>query len=503
MIWQKVFYNNISVYISLINKELEKGFSLEPLSNRIKVQGGYAFKANEYRSEGVPVIRISDFQNERIDLSTVKYYKEDKSFDKFQLFPGDIIIAMTGGTIGKLAIVQEGLGKLYLNQRVGKFVILDKNEFEPEYVYWLARGIQNKVQNLGYGGAQPNVSNGQIEALQFPFPERKIQRKIVEYLNDLRDNKIQSKLYFNESVETDILNYQMVGVNLFTVLDECEQQETYLQQLRQVILQEAVQGKLTKQDQKDEPADELLQRIKAEKQKLIAAGKLKKEKELPPITEDEIPYKLPKGWAWCRLGEAVLKITDGFHNTPPRVNEGYPYVLATHIKEYGIDFENCSYVSERFHRELWTKAYPQKGEILLVNIGAGCGTPSIIDVDFEFSFKNSAIIKQPKEINTKFLFNYLISIKEKVYNEITQGGAQPYLSLKMINNLLFPLPPIPEQQRIVAKVKQLMEMINRLDQQVQQSKEQASQLLQAVLKEAFTDKKQYEENDVMTLAAEK
>ena len=66
--------------------------------------------------------------------------------DKFQLFAGDIIIAMTGGTIGKLAIVQDGLGKLYLNQRVGKLSVINENEFEPEYVYWLARGIQNKVK---------------------------------------------------------------------------------------------------------------------------------------------------------------------------------------------------------------------------------------------------------------------------------------------------------------------------------------------------------------------
>ena len=86
------------------------------------------------------------------------------------------------------------------------------------------------------------------------------------------------------------------------LLTELDQQQTYLQLLRQTILQEAVQGKLTKQDPTDEPATELLKRIKAEKEKLIKAGKLKKEKELPAITEDEIPFELPEGWVWCRLG---------------------------------------------------------------------------------------------------------------------------------------------------------------------------------------------------------
>lgn len=152
---------------------------------------------------------------------------------------------------------------------------------------------------------------------------------------------------------------------------------------------------------------------------------------------------------------------------------------------------------------MWAKAYPQKGEILLVNIGAGCGTPAIINVDFEFSFKNSAIVKQPIEINSNYLFNYLLSIREKVYNEVIQGGAQPYLSLKMINNLLFPLPPLSEQRRIVAKVQQLLQMVNQLEQQVVHSQKQAQQLLQAVLKEAFKSKgKVYEMNDVVTMAAE-
>ena len=297
MIWQKAFYNNIATYISLINEELKEEFPLEPLSNHIKVLGGYAFKAAEYRNNGIPVIRISDFQDEQIDLSGVRYFREDKVFDRFQLFAGDIIIAMTGGTIGKLAIVQNGLGKLYLNQRVGKFQVLNKEEFVPEYVYWLARGIQDKVKNLGYGGAQPNVSNGQIEALEFAFPDKKVQLKIIDFLNNLRADELKPKTYFNSSVEDRILQFQNLGVNVFTVLEECNQQQIYLQLLRQTILQEAVQGKLTKQDPTDEPATELLKRIKAEKEKLIKAGKLKKEKELPPITEDEIPFELPEGWA--------------------------------------------------------------------------------------------------------------------------------------------------------------------------------------------------------------
>jgi type I restriction enzyme S subunit len=77
---------------------------------------------------------------------------------------------------------------------------------------------------------------------------------------------------------------------------------------------------------------------------LIFEKKLKKEKELPTITDDEIPFEIPEHWAWCRLGEICLKITDGFHNTPPKVLKGFPYIAATQVKSDKIDWDNCNYV---------------------------------------------------------------------------------------------------------------------------------------------------------------
>ena len=123
---------------------------------------------------------------------------------------------------------------------------------------------------------------------------------------------------------------------------------------------------------------------------------------------------------------------------------------------------------------------------MIVNIGAGCGTPAIIDVDYEFSFKNTAILKfnQALVINSYF-FNYLISVKEKNYVELTQGGLQPFLSLKVLNDIFFPLPPLAEQKAIVKKVDRLMNIIDRLEQQIKHRKQLAENLMQTVLREAF------------------
>lgn len=262
---------------------------------------------------------------------------------------------------------------------------------------------------------------------------------------------------------------------------ESKFQLTQLENLNQAILQEAVQGKLVKQDPDDEPASELLKRIKAEKAKLG-----KKEKPLPPIKPEEIPFEIPESWAWCRLGEICFKITDGFHNTPPKLTEGFPYIAATHVKSDKIDWNSCHYVSEKFHRELYLKAKPKKGEILVVNIGAGCGTPAIIDVDFEFSFKNTAILKfDQSDICNKYIFYYFILKRDDFYKDHTKGGLQPFLSLKILNEIIVPLPPLSEQKSIVAEIEKQFAKTKQLKKHIIANQQATEQLLKALLHQAF------------------
>ncbi len=317
-----------------------------------------------------------------------------------------------------------------------------------------------KIQTTG--SAQKSIHEREILEIKIPFPELENQAELVELLSSKK----------NISIEIlNNLNYQLKLVK----------------KLRQQFLQDAVQGKLVPQDTNEEPASELLKRIKAEKAKLIAEKKIKKEKELPPIKPEEIPFEIPEGWVWCRLGEVCTKITDGFHNTPPKVLKGYPYISATHVKSDKIDWDNCHFVDEKYHKELYTKALPQRGDLLVVNIGAGCGTPAIIDVDFEFSFKNTAILKFNKDlISNKFLFYYFLLRKDEIYAELTKGGLQPFLSLKILNEIDFPLPPILEQNHIVKKIDELMQYCNELETSIKESQEQNEKLLQQVLREALS-----------------
>lgn len=163
-------------------------FASEPLGTHVKLQGGYAFKSDEYLETGLPIVRIANLENETVHTSGSPCMPEDRlgEFNRFVLNPGDILVAMTGATTGKLGIVPENCGTWLLNQRVGRFLPKKPDELEPKYVYWLARGVQKHILETAYGGAQPNISPNDIEAMKFPFPPLAEQRRIVAELDALQ-----------------------------------------------------------------------------------------------------------------------------------------------------------------------------------------------------------------------------------------------------------------------------------------------------------------------------
>ncbi|MGA3281872.1 MAG: restriction endonuclease subunit S [Smithella sp.] len=319
---------------------------------------------------------------------------------------GDLVVAEMDAKYGGYGFLDEELDGAIVSSHYYLYE-LDTRKIYRDYFQVLIHSglIQNQIEAKG------STNYSSIRAWEFldysiPLPDLKLQKKIAR--------RFSSFYNFKKNLHLDN-DYQF---SLFKLL-------------RQAILQEAIEGKLTagwrKKNQKlisgENHASKLLEKIKAEKERLIKEGKIRKDKSLSPIADDEKKNALPEGWVWCRLGEICFKITDGFHNTPKKISKGIPYIAATHVKSDRIDWEQCHYVSEKDHRELFAKTYPQKGEILLVNIGAGCGTPAIIDVDYEFSFKNTAILKfnQSLIVNT-YIFNYFIFKRTAIYTDLTKGG---------------------------------------------------------------------------------
>ena len=234
-------------------------------------------------------------------------------------------------------------------------------------------------------------------------------------------------------------------------------------ELRKSILQAAVQGKLVPQDIHDEPASVLLERIRVEKERLVKEGKIKKEKPLPPISEDEIPYDLPEGWVWCRLNE-LFNFIDYRGKTPTKTNKGIPLITGANIKNGYMDYTQKFFISEEEYIQRLSRGICQKGDILITT-EAPLGHVALADKD-KYSAGQRIITLQSysNTINNELFMFFLLSpvIQQDIFNK--RSGMTAYgIKGALLKLVLIPLPPFSEQERIVAKIKKLMDLCDELE----------------------------------------
>ncbi|CAK9037561.1 Type-1 restriction enzyme EcoEI specificity protein (S.EcoEI) (Type I restriction enzyme EcoEI specificity protein) (S protein) [Durusdinium trenchii] len=234
--------------------------------------------------------------------------------------------------------------------------------------------------------------------------------------------------------------------------------------LRELVLDLAVRGKLVEQNENDEPASSLLEKLIEAKRQAITTGKLKKTKSLPSVKADDEPYSVPNGWAWSRLND-VFDVRDGTHDTPKYVRDGIPLVTSKNLSSGKLDLSNVKYISEQDHEEISRRSGVQRGDILFAMIGS-IGNPVLVDTDVPFSAKNVAIFKYylPLLPDPRFLQWFLTDAAHHMRVQAA-GGVQSFVSLTYLRKYLFPLPPLAEQKRIVAKVDELMKLCDELETQ--------------------------------------
>ena len=234
--------------------------------------------------------------------------------------------------------------------------------------------------------------------------------------------------------------------------------------LRKSILQQAVQGKLTERDPADEPVSELLKRIKAEKEALMKSGKIKKEKPLPPISDDEKPFDIPDTWEWVRLSE-VIDVRDGTHDTPKYLPNGYPLITGKDFYNGYFDLNKTQYISKEDYEEIIKRSKVDVGDILFSMIGGNIGSMVRISEEnyFDMAIKNVALFKQyvKNETLSYYLFYFLQSQIDRM-RKSAKGGAQPFVPLNLLRSYPFPLPPLTEQKRIVKRVDELLALCDEL-----------------------------------------
>ena len=237
--------------------------------------------------------------------------------------------------------------------------------------------------------------------------------------------------------------------------------------LRQKILDLAIHGKLVPQDPNDEPASVLLERIKAEKERLIKEGKIKRSKKSAKTSDtphyENVPFEVPSSWVWCRLEDYVKSVTDGDHQAPPKSDIGIPFFVISDIANGKLNFSNSRFVPREYYEKISFERKPQKGD-LLFSVTGSYGIVVPVNTDDEFCFQRH--IGLLKTLNTSDYLLYLLKsdyIKEECDNLAT-GTAQKTVGLEILRSFLLPIPPLAEQHRIVAEIERWFSLIDQIEQ---------------------------------------
>ena len=300
-------------------------------------------------------------------------------------------------------------------------------------------------------------------------------------------------------------------------------------QLKNSILQWAIQGKLVPQNPKDEPAQKLLERIaasrnagdsrhserseessKGSKKTSLRGAKATKQSKNPPSRiycengvwyeqvgtaapkdiSDEIPFEIPENWAWCRLKD-YLDVRDGTHDSPKYYSSGIPFVTSKNLVNGQIDFSNVKYISQEDHEAFSARSKVDDNDILFAMIGS-IGNPVLVKKTCDFSIKNVALFKPyNEETDMHYMLLYFQHIQTGL-KKIAAGGVQSFISLNVFRNWLFPLPPLAEQKRIVAKLEQVLPLAEEYGAAQEQldklNKELPEALKKSILQEAIQGK---------------
>ena len=410
-----------------------------------------------FNTKAIPLFKGKNIQNSTIIYNFESYIPEVLSdqLERSQITKKCLLTPYVG-TIGNIGLHNKE-GKYHLGSNVGKIEFFNNSEIkileEYAHIYLLSCYGYAELTKHKKATAQESISIEAIRDVYFPLPPLGEQHRIVEKVEQVLPfvdeyNKAQSKL--------DDLNKQLPDV------------------LKKSILQEAIQGKLVPQDHADEPASVLLDRIKAEKSRLIKEKKIKRDKNESIIfkgddnsyyeknaegtiqcIDDELPFELPKTWSWCRLGY-LCKLIIG--KTPARgdcdywSNATFPWVSISDMKDYGTISSTKECVSQIAATKAFNGKLSKAGS-LLMSFKLTVGRTSILDID---AFHNEAIITvQPFIDSDNSLRDYLFRVLPVISN---WGDSKDAIKGKTLNstslyNILVPLPPVEEAKRICDKVK--------------------------------------------------
>ena len=408
------------------------------VSSICKTIGGYAFKSSQFTNTGIRVIRISDFDETGIKNKDIKRYKFTDKLKDYQIMLNDILMCMTGGTVGKAVLITQIEEPIYINQRVALF---RSNFINNEYLYCVLVSLYvREIIKSSKTSTNDNISMDLLNNILLPLPPENEQSRIIRAIS----------------------NYEPL-LNKYADLEFklSKLESSFEEKLKASILQYAIEGKLVKQDPADEPASVLLERIKAEKEILIKEGKIKRDKKESFIyqSDDKNYYgSIPKNWAYSKLGNICL-IINGF--TPSRSNASFwnneiSWLTVEDINNQG----KYIYKTE----QAISKSVVGKGRIIPANnvilccTSASIGKLCINKINTTTNQQFNGLVKICNLIETEYLFIFCSTLKSTLL-KIAGVTTFPFVSVDKLKSIVIPIPPLNEQKNISNKVRKLFDAL--------------------------------------------
>ena len=407
-----------------------------------------------------------------IHLRNIVHGVEIKGDTAYRIKAGSFIYSRLAVHTGSFGLVPPELDGAVVTNEMPVFEI-DQDIILSDYLLYLLR--QKKFLNILFqltkGMGRVRIKEESFLNIILPIHEDIVdQKRVIESL----DSK------FSNFEALDKTHIEQIGI---------------ISQIRQALLQEAIEGKLTANWRLDHPelikgdnqASKLLENIKSERDRLVKEGKIRKEKPNTPIADNEKPFGLPDGWVWCRFGDYTF-FERGKFSIRPRNDKScfggrHPFIqigaLSNNgnvIKEYSQTLNDKGFsVSKQF----------EKGTIAIAIVGGTIGNLGVLGLDM--CFPDSMIgVKPMPNVNQDYVLMLLRSKQAEIRKAAYQMAGQPNIKLPTLSELVIALPPLPEQQAIVDRMGSLLSMVEELEKQVSERKDQSEMLMQAVLRETFT-----------------
>ena len=491
--------------------QLPHGWSYVRLGEVVEIERGITFPASEKSKSPeagrVACLRTTNVQDkiEWDDLLFIRKQFVNRPEQFVRKF--DIVMSMANSRelVGKVALVEHE--PEYATSFGGFLSVLRPTDIHAKFLMIVLRTPHIKGELIGSASQTTNIANislAKLNPLVLAIPPLSEQKSIVTKVEELMHlcDQLEQQSYQQLDAHNQLVDALLVTLTQSQNADELASNwqrlaahfdslfttEYSIDALKQTILQLAVMGKLVKQDPNDEPASELLKRIAAEKDALVKAGKIKKQKPLPPISDDEKPFELPEGWVWARLG-SILEIKGG-----KRVSNGYQllksptpyiYIRVSDFKNESIDDSDLHYIDEKM-RNLISRYVISKDDIYMTIVGATIGKCGIVPDKFDNMnlTENAARLILPKCFSKIFVLKCLTSdfCQKQFLDNTKQVGVQK-MALNRLSSSIIPIPPAHEQSLIASKVEELMALCDAFVLSLKGLKQ-----IQTVLAEALLEK---------------